>query len=64
MLVFKGTLITHVCVNLESDNSVLSIVSFNLYQPKRRKGTWMSVFMFYAIMQVLLKVVSCLWQPV
>jgi len=64
MMALKKSLVMHVCVNLESVKHVLLIVTFNLYQLKKRKGTWLSVLMFYVIIYVLLKEVPCLCQPV
>lgn len=42
----KESMISHALVNLECVKGVLSPVCFRLYQPKRRKGTWLSVLVF------------------
>lgn len=37
----------YVPVNLERPVCVPSLVNFYLYQPERRKGSWLSVSVFY-----------------
>lgn len=48
----------HVFVHLESVMCVPSLVNFDLYQPKRRKGTCLSV-LCESYIYVLLKAVPC-----
>lgn len=46
-----------VAVNLESVMHVPSLVTFYLYQPKKRKGTWLSKLMFYVS-----TICQCCWR--
>lgn len=67
MLVLKGSLIMHVSVNLESVKFVLTIVSFNLYQPKRRKRTVCAHFLCHHVGVIegrALSVAACVANPV
>lgn len=56
MPVFEGPR-TCICLWIWSGACVLPPVNFNLYQPKRRKGSWLSVLMFYAS-----SVRGCCWK--
>ena len=47
MPVLRGSANVHVLLNLESVVCVLSLVNFCLCHLKRRKGTWLSMLMFY-----------------